>query len=315
MSKTMPNSTKQEKYRWIKPILDGEITIKQMNKVCPFSRRSLCYWLKAYRKEGKKGLENKSSRPKTHPNETPIRIKERVIELRKETGLGAKKLKWKLEKEGIELHFQTVHKIIKKEGLTRKYRTKKIKYNYVKSTLEPGALVEIDIKYVPDKLDNKRFYQFTAIDCATRWRYLELYEEKSNYGSMQFLKHLINKAPFVIQAVKTDNDSCFTNRYTGYLKSADPLNPRLHAFDELCKKLGIEHYLIDTGKPQQNGKVERSHRTDQEMFYDRVDFNSKEELELKMRLWNMYYNDLEHCALNGKTPNEVLGLRVQKVRA
>jgi len=28
--KTMPNSTKEEKYRWIKPILDKEITIKNM---------------------------------------------------------------------------------------------------------------------------------------------------------------------------------------------------------------------------------------------------------------------------------------------
>lgn len=315
MSKIMPKSTKQEKYRWIKPILEGEITIKEMAKVCPFSRRSLCYWLKDYREKGFKGLENKSTRPKTNPHETPIRIKERIIELREDTGLSAKKLHWKLAKEGINIHARTIGKIIKKEGLTRKYRTKKIKYRYQKATLKQGELVEIDIKYVPDKINNRQYYQFTAIDCASRWRYLKVFDSKCNYSATRFLKSLLKEVPFNIEAVKTDNDACFTNRYTGYLKSSTPLNPRLHAFDKLCHKLGIEHYLIDTGKPQQNGKVERSHRTDQEMFYDRVDFNSLEELQLRMKLWNMYYNDLEHCALGGKTPNEVLGLRVQNVYA
>jgi hypothetical protein len=81
--KTMLNSTKQEKYRWIKPILEGEITIKGMAKICLFSERALKYWLANYRKYGLEGLENRSTRPKTHPRETPIRIKERVIELRK----------------------------------------------------------------------------------------------------------------------------------------------------------------------------------------------------------------------------------------
>jgi len=32
--------------------------------------------------------------------------------------------------------------------------------------LTPGELVEIDIKYVPNLVKNKRYYQFTAIDCA-----------------------------------------------------------------------------------------------------------------------------------------------------
>jgi len=41
--KTMPNSTQEEKYRWIKPILEDEITIKDMVRVCPFSERALKY--------------------------------------------------------------------------------------------------------------------------------------------------------------------------------------------------------------------------------------------------------------------------------
>jgi len=306
--KIMPKSTKEEKFRWIKPIIDKEISIKDMAKVCPFSKRSLKYWLAAFREFGIDGLENKSRRPKTNPRETPIRIKERIIELRREKNECALKIQWDLEDEGIGIHFQTIQKIIKIEGLTRKYRTRKIKYNYVRIPLKRGELVEIDVKFVPDRIERKRYYQFTAIDCASRWRYMQAYENADNANAVTFLKELMSVADFKIQAVKTDNASIFTNRYLGYDRSTDPMNPRLHVFDILCNELRIPHYLIDPGKPQQNSHVERSHRTDQQKFYDGLIFTSFEELRYKLRLWNMYYNDTKHCGLNGKTPNQALRL-------
>ena len=314
MSKTMPKSTKEEKYRWIKPILDKDITIKQMVKVCPFSERALKYWLANFRCNGMVGLENKTTRPKSQPNETPIRIKERIIELRNQTKLCAKKLNYKLRKENIVIHDRTIGKIIKTEGLARRYRIRKLKYKYVRIPLAHGDLVEIDIKYVPDLIDKKRYYQFTAIDCASRWRYLKIYEDMGNEEAIAFTEELIAVAPFKIRAVKTDNGSCFTNRYTGYQKSADPMNPRLHPLDLFLMKNNILHYLIDPGKPAQNGKVERRHRTDQEMFYDRRKFKTILGLRRAIKQWNDSYNNLEHCALDGLTPNEALA-RVQNVRA
>src|SRR3989344_5846304 len=59
--------------------------------------------------------------------------------------------------------------------------------------------------------------------------------------------------------------------------SKDPLNTRLHDFDVLCNNMEITHYLIDPGKPAQNGRVERSRRTDQQKFYDELEFKSFEE--------------------------------------
>ena len=123
--KTMPNSTKDEKFRWIRPILDREAAIKDMVKVSPFAERTLKYWLAPYQTCGIDGLENKSTRPKSHPRETPIRIKENVIDLRKKTKLSALKLHWKLEREYIHIHPRTIGKILKREGLTRKYRSRK----------------------------------------------------------------------------------------------------------------------------------------------------------------------------------------------
>ncbi len=302
----MPKTIKEERLRWILPIYRKEVKLKDIAKVCPHSKRSLERWLSNYKKYGEAGLVPKSTRPKTNPKETPIRIKERIIELRKETKLCAKKLKWKLDKEDIVLHKNTIQKIIKKEGLVRKYKVRKLKYKYIKVPLAKGELVEIDVKYVPGRIKGKRYYQFTAIDCASRWRYLKIYDNCSNFDSINFLEELIRIASFRIRAIKTDNGSNFTNRYTGYSKSSDPMNPRLHALDILCQKHNIIHYLIDPGKPAQNGKVERSHRTDQEMFYDRNIFRSLKELNQKIKMWNEAYNNLEHCSLDGKTPNEML---------
>ena len=304
----MPKTIQEERLRWVLPVINKELRLKDVARVCPHSQRSLERWTAQYKEYGEDGLIPKSTRPRSHPDETAIRIKERIIELRKQTGKCALKLKWQLEKENIFIHKNTIQKIIKAEGLVRKYRVRKLKYKYIKVPLSPGELMEIDVKYVPKTVENKQYYQFTAIDCATRWRYLEIYDDYSNLNSVRFLEKVIRLAPFRVRAVKTDNGSNFTNRYTGYLKSTDPLNPKLHEFDLTCQKRNVIHYLIDPGKPAQNGKVERSHRSDQEMFYDRNEFKTLGDLKSKIRIWNRDYNNLEHCGLNGKTPNEMLQL-------
>lgn len=304
----MPKTIKEERLRWVLPIVRKKIKLKDAVKVCPHSQRSLERWVSVYKRYGEDGLIPKSTRPRTNPDETPIRIKERIIELRKDKKKCALKLKWQLEKENIILHKNTIHKIIKNDGLVRKYRVRKLKYKYLKVPLSPGELVEIDVKFVPETIENKRYYQFTAIDSATRWRYLKIYDDYSSFNSISFLEELVVIAPFRIRAIKTDNGSNFTNRYTGYLKSANPINPRLHPLDLVCQKYNIIHYLIDPGKPAQNGKVERSHRSDQEIFYDRNRFRTLKDLERKIKAWNQEYNNLEHCGLNGKTPNEMLQL-------
>lgn len=301
----MTKTIKEERLKWIKPIIDKQIKLVDVIKVCPHSQRSLERWLSSYKKYGEQGLEPKSTRPKTNPKETSIRIKERVIELRKETNKCSLKLMWQLEEEKIAIHYQTIAKIIKKEGLTKKYRVRKIQYKYVKAVFLPGEMLETDIKYVPKKIHNKRYYQFTAIDCASRWRYLKAYDEYSKHNVIDFIKEVIKLFPYTIKAIKTDNHATFTNRYFGYYRS-DLMFPREHSLDKFCRENNIIHYLIDPGKPAQNGKVERSHRSDQESFYNRIKFKNINELNYKLRLWNMYYNDLAHCSLNGKSPNQML---------
>jgi transposase InsO family protein len=303
----MATTIKEERLRWVLPIARGEVKLVDVAKVCPHSKRSIERWVAEYKKRGKAGLEPKSTEPKQYRIETPIRIKERIIEIRKQTKKCALKIHWQLEKEGIEIDERTIGKILKKEGLVRKYRVRKITYKYIKAKRKPGELVEIDVKYVPGKIAGKQYFQYTAIDTASRWRYLEVYEEQSNYHSILFLKEVIRRFEHPIQAVKTDNGFIFTNRYTGgNLKRSDMSSKQPHALDIFCSQHNIVHYLIDPGKPAQNGTVERSHREDQEKFYDQHKFRTIEHLHKKLKEWNMYYNNLEHCGLSGESPNEFL---------
>ncbi len=302
----MATTIKEERLRWVLPIVEREIRLVDVTKVCPYSKRSLERWVAAYRQGGETALEARSTEPKTQPNETPIWIKERIIEIRKKTRKCALKIHWQLKKEGLLVHPRTIGKILKKERLVRRYRVRKITYTYIKAERKPGELVEIDVKYVPGRIAGQRYYQYTAIDCASRWRHLAVYDEQTNGHSILFLKEVLKRFAYSIQAVKTDNGSVFTNRYLGTYRRSDLSSRHLHALDTFCAQQNITHYLIDPGKPAQNGTVERSHREDQEKFYDQNIFRSFSDLRRKLRRWNMYYNNLEHCGLGGKTPNEFL---------
>ncbi len=302
----MVKTIKDERLRWVLPIVKKEVRLIDVAKVSPHGKRSLERWVATYKSKGEAGLEPKSTEPKTQKEETPIWIKERIIAIRKKTKKCAMKIHWQLEKEGIQIHERTIGKILKKEKLVRKYRLKKIKYKYIKSERRPGELIEIDVKYVPGHIANKRYFQYTAIDTASRWRYLAVYDEQTNGNSVLFLKEVIERFEHKIQAVKTDNGAIFTNRYNGTYRRLDMMPKNLHSLDQFCQEKNIIHYLIDPGKPAQNGTVERSHREDQEKFYEQNKFKNFNDLQKKMIQWNVYYNDLEHCGLNGKTPNEFL---------
>jgi transposase InsO family protein len=306
MTICMSKTIKEERLRWVLPIVRKNIKLVDVSRACPYSKRSLERWVAKYTKHGEVGLEPKSTEPKRYRVETPIWIKERIIEIRKKTKKCALKIHWQLKKEGTKIDARTVGKILKKEKLVRKYHVRKIKYKYLRAERGPGELLEIDVKYVPGTVAGQRYFQYTAIDTASRWRYLQIYNEQTSFHSVLFLEKVIEIFKYKIQAIKTDNGSIFTNYYLGTNKRSDVTVKTLHGLDQFCTLHNIVHYLIDPGKPAQNGTVERSHREDQEKFYEENKFKSLADLQNKLKVWNDYYNNLEHCGLNGKTPNEFL---------
>lgn len=130
----------------------------------------------------------------------------------------------------------------------------------------PGQRGQIDVKFVPKvcmvgQEKGTQWYQYTFLDEYSRFRYLEAFEEHNTYTSAVFLRHVEEKFPYAIECVQTDNGTEFTKRLL-------PKSPKtLTLFENTLKELGIRHKLIRPYTPRHNGKVERSHRKDNEEFY------------------------------------------------
>jgi transposase InsO family protein len=298
-----------ERERWLKLHLESGLTITELSKRSGFCRDTLHEWRRRYLKDGLDGLFEKSRAHHSYPTTTPDNTVElvRAIRLKSRFNLGAKKIAIRLRKKHeIQLHWQTVHQILKKEGLIKKRKRLPSKTKWVKKAMVPGELVQIDVVYVR-KYKGSWLFQFSAIDGATRWKYSQIFTNQSNVESLAFLKNLVGTAPFTIKGIQTDNASIFTNRYVGYIKSTDPLKPRLHEFDIFCENNGITHYLIDPGKPAQNGKIERSNRSDREELWNHTSFDSVVEAKRRLKTYLKFYNEeREHLGIGGLTPAEKL---------
>jgi transposase-like protein len=119
---------------------------------------------------------------------------------------------------------------------------------------KPG-FVHVDITYLPQMPDEaERKYLFVGIDRATRWVFMEIRASKTAESARSFLKNLLEKAPFTISKVLTDNGKEFTDRFC---PSGEREPTGKHIFDQECAAHGIDHRLIRPRRPRTNGMVER----------------------------------------------------------
>ena len=171
----------------------------------------------------------------------------------------------------------------------------------------PGERVQIDVKYVPSNCLTKEirkkegnYYQYTAIDEYTRKRVLWASKEHSTYASAKFVDVVIRKFKFKVECIQTDNGFEFTNRLNKHMSKKETM------FEKRLKELGIKHKLIRPKTPRHNGKVERSHRKDQERFYYKRVFLSFEDFKEQLRRWEREYKNFPIKPLGWISPNEKL---------
>ena len=151
---------------------------------------------------------------------------------------------------------------------------------------EPG-FVHIDIKYLPRMEDEScRKYLFVAIDRATRWVYLDIFSDKTAASARSFLERVVEKAPFKITKLLTDNGKEFTDRFT-VNGEREPTGH--HDFDKACQAAGIEHRLIKPAHPQTNGMVERFNGRISDILKT-THFDSSEELSMTLSRYMQIYN-------------------------
>lgn len=277
--------------------------VSQASRVYHINRNYVYRWKNRY--DGTlRSLANLPTTPKSHPNQhtyKEIKLIKDMFVKNKNTGLVTFWIK--LKQRGYTRSVSSLYRQLRKLNLIpdKKKKQKKKTKPYIQMTF-PGERVQIDVKTVPRKciVGDFSLYQYTAIDEFSRFRYLKIYGEKSTYNSYKFLLEVIKHFPFKIYTIRTDNGPEFTKR----LISKDPNN--LTMFEYGLKKKKIQHDLIKPYTPKHNGKVERSHRKDNERFYSTHRFYSLEDANSQIKCYLREYNNFLMQPLDWHSPNEVL---------
>lgn len=269
------------------------------------SRQQVWRWRKKYDGTAQ-SLANKSRRPRSHPNqhtEDELALIRHKYRYHGHEGLAH--VYRKLLDVGYSRSYDSMCIQIRKMKLSKPKKQKSYpKSNYKKPRANyPGERVQIDIKYVPNECIgfasyHSRYYQITAIDEYSRKRYLELVEENTTYTTSEFVKNLEKNLGFKVDLVQTDNGFEFVNDTDRTKKKT--------LFEQYLEKMGIKHKRIRPYSPWQNGIVERSHKLDNEMFYNKKRFKSYSEMLKSFNRYKNRYNNIYRKILGFKSPNEMV---------
>lgn len=281
--------------------------IKDIGYVCRkyhVSKASLMRWNKLY-DGSRESLIGKSHRPlHEHPNaHTAEELKWISDYHRRNPSMSVCEMYGKLRHEkAYNRHPGSLYRVFVRLGFRSKAESTKKKSKHLghyETPKMPGIKWQMDVKCVPAACyvgkDDEKFYQYTMIDEATRERFIYPYKEQSGFSTEDFVKRSITYFGYGPKTIQTDNGSEFTN----FSKTK-----REHALDALCRELGITHKLIRPRTPWHNGKVERSHRNDQERFYNWMKFYSYDDLKTQMKAYLRRSNNAVMAVLGWLSPIE-----------
>ena len=297
------NDQEREIQRRLRVFRHAELcgNIHQTCRYFGLARSTFYRWKVEYDKFGDAGLIRKPPTARDHPLAIPPEIVEKVLHLRRRYHLGPIRIVWYLERyHEVRISDASVYRILRRHGVNRLPRNCRLRKVHTKRYEKqvPGHHVQVDVKFLKllDKNNRAiRRYQYTAIDDATRIRALRIYPRHNQVYACKFIDYVVEKFPFRIHTIRTDNGHEFQAKF------------HWHVEDQ-----GMNHVYIKPRSPQLNGKVERSHRTDQEEFYQLLSYTDDVDLNKKLAEWENFYNfSRPHFACNGRTPYEVLREKLQ----
>ena len=273
------------------------------------SRSTLHDWLRRYKQEDQRGLEDRSRRPKRVRQPTwSAELEARVLALRQANPRwGKDTLTPILRREGVSVSVSMVGRILGKlkrggrllpatlrdpcvvsRPQIRPYAIRKPRDYLVQA---PGDLVQVDTADV--RLDGSAavYKHFAARDYVSRWDVLDVHRNATAFNAAGFLDLILVRMPFSVRAIQVDGGSEFKAE-----------------FEAACQERGLRLFVLPPRSPKLNGRVERSNRTHKEEFYQLVDPpDSLVELRAQLLLQEQRYNTYRpHHALGFKTPEEWL---------
>jgi transposase InsO family protein len=314
MSKSIltPEQQIRQRYAWFEEAARlGNVTVACRR--CGISRKTFYKWRHRFAETrgARQALVNRSRRPHRPRRKVKKALRRRLLALRQRTHLELARLRTLLLARGTK-HVPssaTIAKLLKRAGLTRRRRVRPKRYRRVFVVPRPGDLVQLDVKFVPYLVEGHRLYQYTAINCCTRLRLVQFSDELSTAASKAFAQYVLSTFPFPVRMVQTDNDSTFTHWYTAGPKTPLDRPVKAHPFTVMCAHFGARHRLIPPRTPRLNGKVERSHQTDEQEFYRLRRYATRAELQRAFTRWLWHYNHTRlhtGAGMLGRTPLQVL---------
>lgn len=283
----------------LKQIINKQKTVKKVSEELNISRQSVHKWLVRYKRYGIDGLiQRKKTGCKKAHNRTSEEIEQLVINISKKYwNDGVETLHDHLLYENnIDIHPTTIYRILKRNNIryTTEYpNTRKKWKKRLYSHQTPGYELQMDTKYPYGYKQGKVIY--TIIDDATRWVFAWSYDKACAENTLDFLQRVVDRTPFLIQKIRTDQGKEFI-----------AIKVR-----EYLKKLNIEHRMNTPYCPEENGKIERFHRTlnEKALRFGFYPSDSLETMQYKLTLFLHYYNYRKRhrgLGMEGMTPYERL---------
>lgn len=279
-----------------------------------FSRKFFYKWYGRLRRSGwnLRALREYSRRPRTRHRLRTGRMAEEKVKALHRLGYGAPTIQAHLQRAGAKLSQSTICHILRgRRKAGRKNAREKLKAHRRRYEIPiPGLRLQMDVKYVPEKVGELKAYAYVIIDECTRMRFIHAYTAINPGNTVDFLERAKAFFPFALQTIQTDNGLEFTYRLHPGIRAEIT-----HPMDEWCNENQIRHRCIPPGEKELNGKVERSHRIDEQSFYWRAPTDSIEHFNEALTAWTRVYNQERiHGGIGFKTPYEKLMERYQTLR-
>ena len=290
----------QRDIRRKKRVLEHAARIGNVRKTCRYfgvARSGFYRWKKAYETDGDEGLINKKPCPYNPRLRTPPDIVEKVLHLRRTYHLGSIRIVWYLERyHGITMCDATVYRICRRHGLNRlpsRVGRRSVKtHRYEKQV--PGA-PRAGRCHVPEaRRERREGHAAVSVHGHRRCH--------AHPGPHGLTRDIRRRTPST-SSITSSRDFRF-----GFTRCEPTGAMSFQAqFHWHLADRGICHVYITPRTPRLNGKVERSHRTDKQEFYQLLTYTGDVDLNAKLNEWENFYNyHRPHGAFHGKTPYEAL---------
>ncbi len=257
-------------------------------------------WIKRYEAGGMEGLQPQSTRPRHSPLATPYAVRKAIITLRQkfQSPPGAKKIQTLLAKQFSEVLIPsqtTIYHILRSEGLvkSRKKRHRITPYTDLFAPVDSvNELWTCDYKGQLKLANGQWCYPLTIMDHHSRYLLKCKGLEGTGFtaAKRQFIQ-LFREAGLP-RRIRSDNGTPFAARTAGGLS-------RLSIW---WVRLGIHPERIKPGKPQQNGRHERMHRTLKKATAKPPATSFRAQQRRFDQFVHEYNEQLPHESLNQQTP-------------